>query len=76
MCDRGCEICRVKFPAACCVKIDIIIYGYPVACRGVVHSQDTHHLSAPGTETVCLVLARWAPEPDRFILLHCRHEEL
>jgi hypothetical protein len=37
MCGRGCEICQVKFPATCCVKIDIIIYGYPVACRGVVH---------------------------------------
>jgi hypothetical protein len=37
MCGRGCEICQVKFPATCCVKIDIIIYGYPVVCRGVVH---------------------------------------
>jgi hypothetical protein len=37
MCDGDCEICRVYFPAACCVRIEIIIHRYPAACRGEVH---------------------------------------
>ena len=43
----SCEISRVKFPAACCVKIENFTYWYPVACVGVVHLENMNPRKKP-----------------------------